>query len=64
MEIKKLKLSNTSNIRTNSNGKHGMSYIQIGTVDRGKIKIIFGSPENYKTLFDTKEGAKLIFVEP
>ncbi len=41
-----------------------MSYIQIGTVDRGKIKIIFGSPENYKTLFDTKEGAKLIFVEP
>ena len=53
-----------NNIRTNSNGKHGMSYIQIGTVDRGKIKIIFGSPENYKTLFDTKEGAKLIFVEP
>ena len=36
-----------------------MSYIQIGTVDRGKIKIISGSPENYKTLFDTKEGAKL-----
>ena len=41
-----------------------MSYIQIGTVDRGKIKIIIGSTENYKTMFDTKERAKLIYVEP
>ena len=59
---KKIKERNVLSIRSNSGGMHNSSYILIGT-DDGKIKVIFGSPQNYKYNPTNTEKAELIFVE-